>query len=180
MYFDDSSLFWGPQASQFVVDFGFHVFSVCFSLCLGGLNLTYFASWIYACAKVSIFLWFSHTRWQFARVFSCFCIAGWLGWLAGWLGWLFAHIFKWLCSICMSPVMLSYILYWFYLDVFSHGPAVYLHSSQLLCRIFNSICTCFHVALWSICMSASVSPCILLWLCTIFACIFIWLCGVFA
>ena len=42
MYFDDSSLFWGPQASQFVVDFGFYVFSVCFSLCLGGLNLTYF------------------------------------------------------------------------------------------------------------------------------------------
>ena len=42
MYFDDSSVFLVPLASQFVVDFSFYVFSVCFSMFLGGLNLTYF------------------------------------------------------------------------------------------------------------------------------------------
>ena len=42
MYFDDSSVFLVPLASQFVVDFSFYVFLVCFSMFLEGLNLTYF------------------------------------------------------------------------------------------------------------------------------------------
>ena len=42
MYFDDSSVFLVPLASQFVVDFSFYVFSVGFLMFLGGLNLTYF------------------------------------------------------------------------------------------------------------------------------------------
>ena len=72
---------------------------------------------------------FRNSRFVFARVFTWLC-----------------EVFAWLPKGLESPE--------WYLHVFSHGSARYLHDFQKVSRLLSD-CTCFHMAMRGICMAST-------------------------